>query len=163
VKPGEHLGLLQGVYRDKQALYRRHQAGAAGMPAYDGNNVYQYILAREDAHLQWLSSAIGDGSAAPSDSGPGIDLPATGKGDDRIRAIAQDDARTAREFLARWQPRAAALTHARDRRMIELILGETAEHQRLFEQVASGRDDVLGRRPEGAGTGGGVLPVRWIE
>ena len=77
--------------------------------------------------------------------------------------MADDDARTAAEFLARWQPRVAAMTHARDRKMLELVLGEVAEHQRFFAQAAGGRADLLGRRPEGAGTGGGVLPRRWVE
>jgi hypothetical protein len=55
------------------------------------------------------------------------------------------------------------MTHARDRKMLELVLGEVGEHQRLFTQAAGGRPDLLGRRPEGAGTGGGVLPGRWVE
>jgi hypothetical protein len=84
-------------------------------------------------------------------------------GTDAARAVAADDARTAAEFLARWQPRVAAMTHARDRKMLELVLGEVAEHQRFFAQAAGGRADLLGRRPESAGTGGGVLPRRWVE
>jgi hypothetical protein len=55
------------------------------------------------------------------------------------------------------------MTHARDRKMLELVLGEVAEHQRFFAQAAGGRLDLLGRRPEGAGTGGGVLARRWVE
>ena len=30
-------------------------------------------------------------------------------------------------------------------------------------RLAAGRDDVLGRRHANVGTGGGVLPVRWME
>jgi hypothetical protein len=55
------------------------------------------------------------------------------------------------------------MTHARDRKMLELLLGEVAEHQRFFEQAAGERPDLLGRRPASAGTGGGVLPGRWVE
>jgi hypothetical protein len=44
-----------------------------------------------------------------------------------------------------------------------VILGETLEHKRFFDQATGGRTDLLGRRPEGSGTGGGVLPTRWIE
>ena len=47
--------------------------------------------------------------------------------------------------------------------MLNVILGETLEHKRFFEQAVAGRTDLLGRRAEGAGTGGGVLPIRWIE
>jgi hypothetical protein len=45
--------------------------------------------------------------------------------------------------------------------MLELILGEVAEHQRFFSQAAAGRLDLLGTR-QGKGTGGGVLAVRWV-
>ena len=55
------------------------------------------------------------------------------------------------------------MSHARDRKMLELVLGEVAEHQRFFSQAADGSADLLGRRPDGAGTGGGVLPRRWVE
>ena len=47
--------------------------------------------------------------------------------------------------------------------MLNVILGEALEHKRFFEQAVAGRADLLGRRAEGAGTGGGVLPIRWIE
>jgi hypothetical protein len=47
--------------------------------------------------------------------------------------------------------------------MLNVILGETTEHQRFFEQALAGRKDLLGRRADGAGTGGGVLPHRWVE
>ena len=48
--------------------------------------------------------------------------------------------------------------------MLNVILGETLEHKRFFEQALAGRTDLLGRRADGAGTGGGVLPhAGWIE
>ena len=53
--------------------------------------------------------------------------------------------------------------YARHRSMLRVILGETLEHKRFFEQALAGRTDLLGRRADGAGTGGGVLGVRWIE
>jgi hypothetical protein len=43
-----------------------------------------------------------------------------------------------------------------------VVLGETLEHRHFFELMLAGRDDLLGRRADGAGTGGGVLPVRWL-
>jgi hypothetical protein len=47
--------------------------------------------------------------------------------------------------------------------MLRVILGETVEHQRMFEQAIGGRTDVLGRRADGAGTEGAVLSTRWVE
>lgn len=163
MKPGDLLALLQELHRDKAALVRRHQAGAARVSGYESNNTYQYVLAREDAHLAWLRSAIAELGAEPDEPTTVVALPAAGKGEAAARAVAEDDARTAGEFLARWQPRTAALTNARHRKMLELLLGEVAEHQRFFAQAAAGRLDLLGRRPEHAGTGGGVLSARWVE
>ena len=55
------------------------------------------------------------------------------------------------------------MTHVRHHNMIGVILGETVEHKRFFDQMLEGREDVLGRRMAGATTGGGVLPTRWVE
>ena len=153
MNPTGHLALLQEFFRETAALHRRHQASAERVPAYDGNNAYQYVLAREDAHLAWLRSAIASAGGA-ADEAPG---PAAAGGSPG------DDAEAAGEFVARWRARVSGLTHARDRKMLELVLGEVGEHQRFFAQAAGGSAELLGRRPEGAGTGGGVLPRRWIE
>jgi hypothetical protein len=162
VNPTDRLALLQEFYREKAALFARHQAGAEFVSDYDSNNAYQYVLAREDEHLQWLRRAIGELGASVGELPPPPAL-APGSTAEAARALAGEDARTATEFLSRWQPRVAAMTQARDRKMLELVLGEVAEHQRFFSQAAEGRVDLLGRRPESAGTGGGVLPRRWVE
>ena len=47
--------------------------------------------------------------------------------------------------------------------MLGVVLGESVEHQRLFEQAASGLEDVIGRRTAGAERVGAVLPTRWQE
>jgi hypothetical protein len=47
--------------------------------------------------------------------------------------------------------------------MLNVILGESMEHKRFFEQAAEGLEDLLGRRTEGAERVGGVLPTRWLE
>ena len=39
------------------------------------------------------------------------------------------------------------MTHARHRKMLDVILGESREHQRLFEQAAAGMEDLLGGAP----------------
>jgi hypothetical protein len=47
--------------------------------------------------------------------------------------------------------------------MLDVILGESREHQRVFEQAAAGVEDLLGRRTGGVPRRGTVLPVRWLE
>ena len=64
MNPSDRLALLQEFYREKAALFARHQAGAEAVSAYDANNAYQYVLAREDAHLDWLRRAIGEAGGA---------------------------------------------------------------------------------------------------
>jgi hypothetical protein len=162
VNPTDRLALLQEFFREKSALFHRHQAGAQRVSAYDGNNTYQYVLAREDDHLEWLRRAILEAGGVADESATDVTFPA-GASADAARAVPEADARMAEEFLARWRPRVAAMTHARDRKMLELVLGEVAEHQRFFAQAAAGSADLLGRRPDGTGTGGGVLPGRWVE
>jgi hypothetical protein len=46
--------------------------------------------------------------------------------------------------------------------MLRLMLGETLEQKRFFDQAVAGREDLLGRRADGAGTKGAVLPTRWV-
>ena len=55
------------------------------------------------------------------------------------------------------------LQHARHRTMLQRHPGRDAEQRRFFDQAMAGRTDLLGRRADGAGTGGGVLPTRWVE
>ena len=78
----------------------------------------------------------------------------------------QEDTAAAEALVAKWRPRLASVTNARHRNMMQVILGETLEHKRFFDQMLAGRQDLLGRRsngPERDGTGDGVLAVRWIE
>lgn len=161
MKPADLVTLLQGVYHDKLGLYRRHQAGARHVSSYEFNNTYQYILNREDAHLMWLRAAVEDVGGVVSDTP--VDLAVPAGGTDRAAAILEDDARTARAFVDRWRQAVSTVTHGRHRKMLDLLLGETTEQQRFFELAVTGRTDLLGRRPDGAGTGGGVLPTRWVE
>lgn len=159
----ELIALLQDFYRDKLASRNRHVAGAAAVSAYDFNNTYQYIVNRDETHLSWLRKALDEiGATLPTDA-PTLAVPAAGKGDGGAVDIANDDKRLAEEFVARWKPRLTAMTNARHRKMLELALGEILEQRRFFEQISAGRLDVLGRRPSSFSTGGGVLPVRWLE
>jgi hypothetical protein len=163
VKPGELLNRLVDAFAEKTALRRRHEAVARVAGHYDVNNTYQCVIAREDQHLAWLAAAIRDAGGAVSEdaSGP-LDLPAV-KRHEALHPVILEDARALDAFVEAWRPRAAGITHARHKRMVEVMLGEMQEHARLFHQAASGREDLIGRRTGGARTAGSVLPTRWVE
>jgi hypothetical protein len=163
VKSPELVALLQEFSRDKLALRERHITGAERVANYDFNNTYQYIINREDQQVSWLGDALEELASALSEAAPSLDVPSEGKGDARQHAIVADDAKQEQAFIAKWRPRVSAMTHARNRKMLEVILGESVEHLRFFDQMLTGRDDLLGRRTGGESTGGGVLPVRWIN
>ena len=159
----ELLSLLQEFYRDKLMLLLRHEAGARLVDQYDFNNTYQYIINREEAQLSWVGKAIEELGGSVEDA----DEPqrqASGKGDTAARTIIEEDARDAQAFVDRWRPRVEQMTNARHRGMLRVILGETLEHKRFFDQALAGNTDLLGRRPDHVGERvGHVLPTRWIE
>jgi hypothetical protein len=130
---------------------------------YDANNTYQYIIAREDVQLSWLAAAIADLGGVPEPA-PQPQPRSAARGEDGWQEIAREDARDAGAFVDAWRPRVEAMTHARHRGMLRVILGETLEQKRFFEQAAAGQLDLLGRRPDHVGQRvGKVLPTRWIE
>jgi predicted transposase YdaD len=164
VKTADLSAILRDFHRDKLTLRQRHVAVAKQIPNYNANNTYQYVINREDLHLSWLEAALAEIDAAPDSVAEPV-LPARGRKDSAMPLVAQDAKDTA-SFVERWQPRLAGITHDRHRKMLALILGETLEQRRFFEQIAAGREDALGRRANGPGspgTGDGVLGVRWIE
>ena len=163
VNPGELLQHLTEIYGEKAALRSRHEAVARIAGQYDVNNTYQYIIAREDQHLNWLADAIVDmGGALPGGGPEALDLRDV-KGDQAFHAVVQDDFRSLDAFVKTWQVRASGIGHARHKLMLEVMLGETQEQARLFRQAAAGRLDLLGRRTGGDRTPGSVLPTRWVE
>ncbi len=158
------VGTLQELHAEKLALRQRHVAVARRVTDYEFNNTYQYVINREDVHLSWLEAAIAELSGVAEDR-PEPELPPAGKKPDFLPLVAED-AKQADAFVTRWRARLPEIGHARHRGMVEVILGETLEHKRFFDQIVAGRDDVLGRRangPNSPGTGDGVLPVRWME
>jgi hypothetical protein len=161
VKTTDLLAVLREFHREKLAIRERHVAVAERVTHYDFNNTYQYIIARDDTQLQWLEAAIAELGGTP-DAVPAAKLPARGKKDDYLPFVAEDS-REAQAFDARWRPRLADITNARHRNMLQVIVGETMEQKRFFDQIAAGREDLLGRRTGGLTTGNGVLPVRWIQ
>jgi hypothetical protein len=160
VKPADLLAVLADFHREKLTLRQRHAAVARHVSNYSFNNTYQYVIAREDVHLAWLEAAIAElGGTSTQMSEPS--LPSPGRKADSFLPLVQEDARAATEFVTRWRQRVGEVTHERNRNMLHVILGETLEHKRFFDQILAGRDDLLGRRVDGAGTGDGVLGVRW--
>ena len=162
------LQLLTEFAADRLTLLLRHEAGARVVAHYDFNNAYQYVISREETHVAWLQSALAERGAGLPPACAAIDVPDGPKAGGRVdpasdHAILEDDARHLASFVERWRPRVAVMTQARHRIMLNVVLGETLEHQRLFQQAASGFEDLLGRRTGGVARTGGVLPTRWVE
>jgi hypothetical protein len=164
VKPTDLLAVLREFHRDKLTIRQRHAAVARHVSQYDANNTYQYVINREDVHLSWLDAAIAELDGA-TDPVPEPAVAAPGRKQSFLPLV-QEDARSAHDLVARWRPRLDAVTHARHRTLLGVILGETAEQARFLDQIAAGRTDQLGRRSNGPGspgTGDGVMGVRWLE
>jgi len=160
--------LLTDIAAERLALLQRHEAAARVVSHYDFNNTYQYVISREETHVQWLQSALAEFGIAlppPAAIAPVPSAPKPGKKVDAatFRDILQDDARALTAFVQKWRERIPTMTHARHRTMVDVILGESLEHARLFEQAAAGIEDVLGRRTGGVPRVGAVLPTRWME
>lgn len=156
--------LLEEFYRDKLTVLLRHEAGARLVAQYDVNNTYQYIINRDEVQLTWVSAAIGELGGAIGDAPAPTRTIVGGKKTDAAHAIIEEDAHDAQTFVDRWRSRVEAMTNARHRGMLRVVLGETLEQKRFFEQALAGRTDLLGRRAEQLGPSHGeVLPTRWIE
>jgi hypothetical protein len=158
------LQLLLEFHREKLAILTGHEAGARSIVQYDANNAYQYIINREETHLSWLASAIVSFGGTPETSAPAATADVRRGRDAAWRGLAEEHARDAQAFVDRWTPHVEAMTNARHRGMLRVILGEMLEQKRFFEQVAAGNLDLLGRRPDAVGPRvGEVLPTRWVE
>jgi hypothetical protein len=161
--------LLTEFAAGRVALLERHEASARTVSHYDFNNAYQYVINREETHLQWLQNALAEYSAVlPPAGAAALPAPAAPTRSSKIesgafRGILDDDARYLGGFVEKWRAPVDAMTHARHRNMLNVILGESIEHKQLFEQAAAGFEDVLGRRTGGVPRVGAVLPTRWLE
>ena len=161
MKPAEQLELLREFYRDKALMRARHVAGARFVRTLDFNNTYQYVINRDETQLQWLRDAIADLGGTPDDvPEPAIDT--QGRPEDVEPRLVGEDRDAANAFVERWRDRVEKVTHARNRVMLRVILGEVLEHRRFFDQMRAGRLDVLGRSADGARTKGAVMPTRWV-
>ncbi len=162
MKHADLLQLLRDFYREKSALRARHVAAARLVTDYDFNNAYQYVINREDVHLTWLHDAVKDHGGTPEDA---AEPKVTASGNNlaaKHRLFTADRDQT-QAFVDKWRDRVEHLTNARLRTMLRLVLGETLEQKRFFDQALAGRTDLLGRRAEDAGTKGDVLPTRWVN
>jgi hypothetical protein len=158
------LALLQDFYRDKLSELLRHEAGARLVGQYDINNTYQYIINREETQLSWVATAILELGGTPAADAPAPPISASTSGKAASAAIIEEDARAAQAFVDRWRPRVDPMSNARHRGMLNVILGETLEQKRFFEQALAGDYDLLGRRTEEVGPRvGEVLSTRWRE
>jgi hypothetical protein len=168
VTPTNLREFLTRFAAERLALLLRHEAGARVVSHYDFNNTYQYVINREEAQVAWLQTALAEIEAPMPAPSAALSVPAVAPSRrtpdaGAFRQILEDDARLLQDFVARWRPEVAGVTHARHRIMLDVILGESLEHRRLFEQAAAGFEDLLGRRTGGVPRQGAVLPVRWME
>ena len=157
--PVELRAFLQDFYRETLELVLARQANARSIGAYDANNAYQQVLGRQDVHLRWVADAIADLGGTVGDL-PSGEPTRREENNEPLQQLVEHDAQAQRGFIARWQPRVIAVTNARHRKMLELILGEMNEHLRVFQQALEGRTDLLGRHADGKELSGHVLPGR---
>ena len=160
--------LLTAIAADRVALIERHEAGARVVSHYDFNNTYQYVIAREETQLTWLQDALAEVGVAMPPAASALPVPSIGKTGKQVapaafKELCEDDERTLGAFVTKWRPQVDAMTHARHRTMLNVVLGESLEHRRLFAQAAAGFEDLLGKRTGGVARVGGVLPARWME
>jgi hypothetical protein len=157
------LALLQEFHREKLTMMLEHQAGARLIGQYDINNTYQYIINREEAQLTWVATAVTELGGTVADVNEPVRA-ASGKGAAAAQTVLEQDLQEAQRFVDRWRPRIDEMANARHAKMLRVILGETLEQKRFFEQALAGRHDLLGRRGAQVGPSHGeVLPSRWIE
>ena len=162
MKPTELIDLLRTFYQETAAMRIRHVAAARHVVDYNFNNTYQYVINREDLHLNWLRDALAElGGTVPEDPAE-PQIQARGKAADAQASVIREDRDGAQAFVERWRPKVEKATNARNKIMLRVILGETLEATRFFDQMIAGREDLLGRRADGAGTPGEVIATRWV-
>ena len=152
--------LIRDFYLERVAQLMRHEDVAVTITGYDINNAYQYIIAREQTHLSWLQHALLDlGAPMPQDPPRGPALSAKG---DAWKRFADEDARGNAQFVEKWRPRIEAVSNARHKGMLNVILGEMLEHKRLFDQAGQGRQDLIGKSLDINDHSGDVMSARVV-
>jgi hypothetical protein len=152
--------LIRDIYLERVGLLMRHEDVARVITDYDINNAYQYIIAREETHLSWLQHALLDlGATLVNDPPRGNMLTAKG---DAWKSFASEDAAANARFVEKWRPKIEAVTNARQKGMLKVMLGEMLEHKRLFDQAAAGNRELIGKSLEINDHSGSVMPVRFV-
>ena len=59
----------------------------------------------------------------------------SGKAADRFLPLVAEDAQAATALVGKWRPRLDEIGSERHRKMVNLMLGETLEQQRVFEHI----------------------------
>ena len=168
MKQDELQRFLTEFAADRLMLLQRHEAGARVVSHYDFNNTYQYVISREETHLTWLQDGLAEFGAPLPQPSKTLAVPAAPKPGKQVDAasfkgILEDDVAQLGVFVELWRPRIEPVTHARHRTMLNVVIGESLEHRRLFAQAAAGFEDLLGRRTGGVARQGAVLSTRWME
>jgi hypothetical protein len=163
VNPTELQELILEFYLERLALLMQRESAARFVTDYDVNNAYQYVISREETHISWLQQALlAMGAQIPAD--PAVaDVRPTRKGNDAVLELSANDGRANAAFGAKWRGRIDTVTNARHKGMLDVILGEMLEHQRLFEQASEGRTDIIGTALPINERRGIVIDRRWIE
>jgi len=84
----------------------------------------------------------------------------TAKGDS-WKTFASEDAAANAKFVEKWRGKIEAVSHARHKGMLKVILGEMLEHKRLFDQAAAGNRNLIGKSLEINDHTGDVMTSRW--
>ena len=151
--------LIRDFYLERVSMLMRHEDVAQVVTDYDINNAYQYIITREQTHLSWLQHALLDvGAQLVNDPARGGKLSAKG---DSWKSFSGEDARGNAQFVEKWRPKVEEVSHARHKGMLKVILGETLEHKRLFDQAAAGNKDLIGKSLAINDHSGSVMADRW--
>jgi hypothetical protein len=151
--------LIRDAYLERVSLLMRHEDVAQTITDYDINNAYQYIIAREETHLSWLQHALLDlGAPLVKDPARGNKLTARG---DAWKSFAAEDARANEQFVTKWRPKIEAVSNARHKGMLNVMLGEMLEHKRLFDQAAAGNRELIGKSLAINDHTGDVMANRW--
>jgi hypothetical protein len=151
--------LIREFYLERVSMLMRHEDVAQVVTDYDINNAYQYIIAREQTHLSWLQHALLDlGAPLVNDPARGPVLSAKG---DAWKGMAGEDARGNAQFVEKWRAKVEDVSNARHKGMLKIVLGETLEHKRLFDQAAAGNRDLIGKSLAINDHSGSVMANRW--
>ena len=158
MSPAELLTFLNEFYRETLELFKARQTQRA---IGRGLRRQQRLSAGARAARKCTFSGWAMRSRRSAARLPIRRIRSSGKASrETAKSIIDADAAQPEGFIDRWTPRVAAVTNARHRKMLELILGEMKEHLRVLQQAAESRADLLGRHSDGKVLRGTVMAAR---